>query len=110
LLKATCRAAADWYASKHETDAPKSCCIPENPRGSREEASFDPLQPHVKIPRKVINRGSHPCAIAGVIAPPLDMRKRSIRLPAISDFDASSGVSQHLKNPHKNGESNGRKR
>ena len=48
--------------------------------------------------------------IAGVIAPPLDMRKRSIRLPAISDFDASSGVSQHLKNPHKNGESNGRKR
>jgi hypothetical protein len=30
--------------------APKSCCIPENPRGGREEASFDPLQPHVKNP------------------------------------------------------------
>ena len=52
----------DWYAPKHEADAPKACCIPENPRGGREEASLDPLQPHIKIPRKVIKGGSHLCA------------------------------------------------
>ena len=23
----------DWYTPKHEADAPKACCIPENPRG-----------------------------------------------------------------------------
>ena len=23
----------DWYSQKHEADAPKACCIPENPRG-----------------------------------------------------------------------------
>ena len=52
----------DWYASKHEADAPKACCIPENPRGGREEGSYDPCQPNVKIPRKVIKGGSHLCA------------------------------------------------
>ena len=33
---------SDWYAPKHEADAPKACCIPENPRGGREEGSYDP--------------------------------------------------------------------
>ncbi len=31
----------DWYAAKHEADAAKACCIPENPRGGREEDSYD---------------------------------------------------------------------
>ena len=53
---------ADWYSPKHEADAPKACCIPENPRGGREEASYDPRQPNIKIPRKVIKGGSHLCA------------------------------------------------
>ena len=26
---------SDWYSPKHEADAPKACCIPENPRGGR---------------------------------------------------------------------------
>ena len=52
----------DWYTQKHEADAPKACCIPENPRGGREEASLDPSQPTIKIPRKVIKGGSHLCA------------------------------------------------
>jgi formylglycine-generating enzyme len=52
----------DWYAPKHEADAPKACCIPENPRGGREEASYDPRLPDIKIPRKVIKGGSHLCA------------------------------------------------
>src|SRR5262245_51695949 len=52
----------DWYSPKHEADAPKACCIPENPRGGREEASYDSCQPQIKIPRKVIKGGSHLCA------------------------------------------------
>jgi formylglycine-generating enzyme len=53
---------SDWYASRHEADMPKACCIPENPRGGREDASYDPGQPNIKIPRKVIKGGSHLCA------------------------------------------------
>ncbi len=43
-------------------DAPKACCIPENPRGGREDASYDPCQPQIRIPRKVLKGGSHLCA------------------------------------------------
>jgi formylglycine-generating enzyme required for sulfatase activity len=52
----------DWFSQKHEADAPKACCVPENPRGGREDQSYDPCQPQVKIPRKVIKGGSHLCA------------------------------------------------
>jgi formylglycine-generating enzyme len=52
----------DWYARKHEAAASKACCVPQNPRGAREEASYDPGQPEIKIPRKVIKGGSHLCA------------------------------------------------
>jgi len=52
----------DWYTEKHSADAPKARCIPENPRGGAENASYDPCQPNVKIPRKVIKGGSHLCA------------------------------------------------
>ena len=52
----------DWYTPKHEADPAKACCIPENPRGGREELSYDPCQPNFKIPRKVLKGGSHLCA------------------------------------------------
>jgi formylglycine-generating enzyme required for sulfatase activity len=52
----------DWYSQRHEADAPKACCIPENPRGGLREASYDPRQPEIKIPRKVLKGGSHLCA------------------------------------------------
>jgi hypothetical protein len=52
----------DWYTPKHEAEAPKACCIPENPRGGREDASYDPCQPSIKIHRKVLKGGSHLCA------------------------------------------------
>jgi formylglycine-generating enzyme required for sulfatase activity len=52
----------DWYGPRHEADAPKACCIPENPRGGREAESYDPCQPNIRIPRKVIKGGSHLCA------------------------------------------------
>ena len=53
---------SDWYTPKHEADAAKPCCIPENPRGGREQQSYDRCQPNIKIPRKVIKGGSHLCA------------------------------------------------
>ena len=52
----------DWYTPKHEKDAAKACCIPENPRGGRQDDSFDPCQPQIRIPRKVLKGGSHLCA------------------------------------------------
>jgi formylglycine-generating enzyme len=54
--------ATDWYSPRHEADAPKACCIPENPRGAREDASYDPRLSNIRIPRKVIKGGSHLCA------------------------------------------------
>jgi sulfatase modifying factor 1 len=53
---------ADWYSPAHEADAPKTCCIPQNPRGARMAASYDPCEPAMRIPRKVLKGGSHLCA------------------------------------------------
>ena len=52
----------DWYHPKHPADVVKACCIPENPRGPRLEDSFDPREPQIRIPRKVLKGGSHLCA------------------------------------------------
>jgi formylglycine-generating enzyme required for sulfatase activity len=53
---------SDWWSTKHEADAPKACCIPENPRGGRKDGSYDPCLPDIRIPRKVLKGGSHLCA------------------------------------------------
>lgn len=53
---------SDWYTPNHPNDALKACCIPENPRGGREGDSYDPRQPQIRIPRKVLKGGSHLCA------------------------------------------------
>lgn len=52
----------DWYAQKHTEPAKKACCVPENPRGGCRDDSYDPAQPNIKIPRKVVKGGSHLCA------------------------------------------------
>lgn len=52
----------DWYSAVHAPDAGKACCVPENPRGGPMEASYDPAQPAIRIPRRVIKGGSHLCA------------------------------------------------
>jgi formylglycine-generating enzyme required for sulfatase activity len=52
----------DWYVPRHPHDEPKACCIPINPRGPRQEDSYDPAQPRVTIPRRVLKGGSHLCA------------------------------------------------
>lgn len=53
---------ADWWSSKHVADAKNPCCILQNPRGGREDASYDPRLPDIRIPRKVLKGGSHLCA------------------------------------------------
>jgi formylglycine-generating enzyme required for sulfatase activity len=51
----------DWYSPRHAEPAAKACCIPSNPRGSMQDASYDPEQP-IRISRKVMKGGSHLCA------------------------------------------------
>lgn len=53
---------ADWWSAGHEADAAKPCCIPQNPRGGSEQASYDPCLPAIRVPRKVLKGGSHLCA------------------------------------------------
>jgi formylglycine-generating enzyme len=50
---------SDWYSAHHP--AAKTCCGGAIPKGDR-ELSYDPQQPDIKIPRKVIKGGSFLCA------------------------------------------------
>jgi formylglycine-generating enzyme required for sulfatase activity len=50
----------DWYRDHGTIDSP--CCTAINPRGAERDASYDPRQLHLKIPRKVTKGGSHLCA------------------------------------------------
>ena len=52
----------DWYTAGHPEDAGKPCCVPQNPRATNVEASYDPAQPQFRIPRRVIKGGSFLCA------------------------------------------------
>ena len=52
----------DWYLPSHPKETLKTCCTPRNPRGGAEQESYDPRQPDIRIPRKVIKGGSHLCA------------------------------------------------
>ena len=56
---------SDWYVQNLDESANKvkTCCTNHvNPRVISPEQSFDPCQPNVKIPRKVVKGGSHLCA------------------------------------------------
>ena len=52
----------DWYSSRHPAESKSPCCVPRDPRGGRESLSYDPAQPDIRIPRKVIKGGSYLCA------------------------------------------------
>ena len=52
----------DWYAPRHAADPDKPCCVPQDPRGAPVETSFDPAQPSVRIPRRVVKGGSFLCS------------------------------------------------
>jgi len=51
----------DWFATPVSKPS-GSCCVPANPRGAREEQSYDPATPAIRIGRKVLKGGSHLCA------------------------------------------------
>jgi formylglycine-generating enzyme len=53
---------SDWYAARHPADSGKPCCVPLNPRGPSREGSYDPAQPAIRIPRRVVKGGSFLCA------------------------------------------------
>ncbi|MGE3875962.1 MAG: SUMF1/EgtB/PvdO family nonheme iron enzyme, partial [Parvibaculaceae bacterium] len=38
------------------------CCTLDNPRGARQEDSYDRRQPEIVIPRRVMKGGSYLCA------------------------------------------------
>lgn len=50
----------DWYQNHANLGSP--CCMASNPRGASRDASMDPRQPDIRIPRKVTKGGSHLCA------------------------------------------------
>jgi formylglycine-generating enzyme required for sulfatase activity len=50
---------ADWYHDRH---LPEACCGSLNPKGGVIEQSYDPNQPDIRIPRKVLKGGSYLCA------------------------------------------------
>lgn len=52
----------DFYAARHQADLSRPCCAPRNPLNQAREASYDPQQPHILIPRRVLKGGSHLCA------------------------------------------------
>jgi formylglycine-generating enzyme len=52
----------DWFSVRHGSRADNPCCIPESGRSGAVEASLDPTQPDVHIPRKVVKGGSFLCA------------------------------------------------
>jgi formylglycine-generating enzyme required for sulfatase activity len=52
----------DWYSAHHPAEAEAPCCVPSNPSGGTKTLSYDPEQPSVRIPRKVIKGGSYLCA------------------------------------------------
>ncbi|MGI9648689.1 MAG: SUMF1/EgtB/PvdO family nonheme iron enzyme, partial [Acidimicrobiia bacterium] len=51
----------DWYSAERAAPAAPSCCAPVAPREESRQGSFDPLQPEIAIPRKVVKGGSHLC-------------------------------------------------
>jgi formylglycine-generating enzyme required for sulfatase activity len=53
----------DWYGADRANIEEPVCCAPEDPRGGALEGSFDPRQPEIAIPRKVVKGGSHLCTL-----------------------------------------------
>ena len=82
---------ADWYSSKHEADAPKACCIPENPRGGPRPRATTCVSPTSRS-RARSSRAALICArrtTAAAIARPRATRSPSIRRRAMSASGAS---------------------
>jgi sulfatase modifying factor 1 len=54
---------SDWYVHDHAKEVVPACCGPAvNPRIASSRKSYDPRQPSIRIPRRVVKGGSHLCA------------------------------------------------
>jgi formylglycine-generating enzyme len=54
---------SDWYVHHHANEIVQACCGPAvNPRIASSHKSYDPGQPSIRIPRRVVKGGSHLCA------------------------------------------------
>jgi len=53
---------SDWYQAGRTEERTRPCYEARNPRGGVEQQSYDPGQPRIKIPRKVLKGGSHLCS------------------------------------------------
>jgi sulfatase modifying factor 1 len=54
---------SDWYVHHHANEIAQACCGPAvNPRIASNKKSYDPRQPAIRIPRRVLKGGSHLCA------------------------------------------------
>ena len=51
---------SDWF--QEHSKVQRACCGHLNPQGGLRDSSYDPQQPNVKIPRKVMKGGSYLCA------------------------------------------------
>ncbi|HEX4013320.1 MAG TPA: formylglycine-generating enzyme family protein [Candidatus Cybelea sp.] len=52
----------DWYSTQPGTSESKPCCGGAQARAANVAESYDPNQPDIRIPRKVLKGGSHLCA------------------------------------------------
>ena len=52
----------DWFNTRHLVNAARTHFTPSSPRGGREDASYDPAETGIRIPRRVVKGGSHLCA------------------------------------------------
>jgi sulfatase modifying factor 1 len=52
---------SDWYRVADGVVVEKPCCAPVDARPTAED-SYDPAEPDIRIPRKVLKGGSHLCA------------------------------------------------
>ena len=83
----------DWYSQRHEADAPKACCVPENPRGGSRGARATIRSSRTSRFRAKCLKADRICArrtTAAAIARPRVTPSRSILQQAISDFGVSS--------------------
>ena len=75
----------DWYSPKHEADAPKACCVPENPRGGAEERELRRLPAQDQDSAQGAQR-----RLASV---------RAELLPPLSPGRAPRGAGRHVDEP-----------
>jgi hypothetical protein len=81
---------SDWYSTKHQTEAPKACCVPVNPRGLPRPRATTPANQtsgfHARF-SKAAHISARPTT-AAAIAPLRAIRSRLIPRRATSGFAA----------------------